>query len=56
MIDLDPAGQNQLVSQRRLERRPVSRDELLAPQSEARVLRQAEVERPRNAERPLGMA
>src|SRR5437667_4092215 len=30
--------------QRRLERRPISRDELLAPQPEPRVLRQAEVE------------
>src|SRR5438552_2634488 len=41
--------------QRRLERRTISRDELLAPQPEACVLRQAEVERPRNAERPIGM-
>src|SRR6184192_3599323 len=42
--------------QRRLERRPISGDELLAPQPQARVLRQPEVERPRHAERPLGMA
>src|SRR5437899_12656044 len=55
-VDLDPRRSESARVQDRLERWPISGDELLAPEPEARALRQAEVQRPRDAERSIGMS
>src|SRR5438093_4815900 len=55
-VDLDPRRSESARVQDRLERWPISGDELLAPEPEARALWQAEVQRPRDAERSIGMS